>query len=319
MNRTALCIKMLMYLKANGLTNTKTLAEVLETNPRNIREYKNELITAGYDIQEVKGRYGGYFLNEEGIFPSLRLSEQEMESVANAWQYVKSQQGFDSTIFNEAAIKILNTSKDTDVQSQIHLIGTPDVALSDKERSMLHLLLEARRECKMVRLTYRDAFGDELKEASTFILYPYEICLWNNAFNHAYYCVGYKQNTYDHPRTYRISDMRMMDVEVLDQKFSRDRDFHIERYVSKTSLFKSAPTRVTVKVKSENVMHDTYWGYNVTKEEEFVYAFDVEDLYTFYSQIFFKRDSIEILGPANVRSAYIEDCKKILKKYGESL
>ncbi len=316
MNRTALCIKMLMYLKANGLTNTKTLASVLETNPRNIREYKNELITAGYDIQEVKGRYGGYFLNEEDVFPALQLTQDEIKSVQHVWNVIKNQQALDSDHFENAMVKVLNTSKDTNYSNQIHLIGIPDVALSDHERKMLHTLLKARQEERMVRLTYRDAFGDELKEAKTFILYPYEVCLWNNAFNHAYYVMGYKQNTYDHPRTYRISDLRMLECELLDTKFVRDTDFHIERYVSSYSLIKRAPTRVCVRVKSENVMHDTYWGTNVEQMDKDVYSFEVEDLFIFYSQIFFKRNSIEILEPKDVRNAYKDTLKEIMEMYG---
>ena len=57
MNRTSLCLQMLMLLKARGKMNTKELASALETNPRNIREFKKDLITAGYNIQEQKGRY----------------------------------------------------------------------------------------------------------------------------------------------------------------------------------------------------------------------------------------------------------------------
>ena len=48
--------------------NTFELAKELETNPRNIREFKKELVTAGYNIQEVKGRYGGYYLDEDCLF-----------------------------------------------------------------------------------------------------------------------------------------------------------------------------------------------------------------------------------------------------------
>ena len=44
MNRTSLCIRMLLILKANATKqspiNSKELAQALEVNPRNIREYK---------------------------------------------------------------------------------------------------------------------------------------------------------------------------------------------------------------------------------------------------------------------------------------
>ncbi len=44
MNRTNLCIRMLQLLKARGKMNTTQLASELEVNPRNIREFKKELV-----------------------------------------------------------------------------------------------------------------------------------------------------------------------------------------------------------------------------------------------------------------------------------
>lgn len=58
MNRAALCIKMLKILKSRDIVSTAELAELLKTNPRNIREFRKELEAAGYHIEEKRGRYG---------------------------------------------------------------------------------------------------------------------------------------------------------------------------------------------------------------------------------------------------------------------
>ena len=81
MNRCALTIRMLMILRARGTkypVSTRVLAQELETNPRNIREFKKELVTAGFNIIEKKGPYGGYMLDEEQLMPVTRLTEEEM-------------------------------------------------------------------------------------------------------------------------------------------------------------------------------------------------------------------------------------------------
>ena len=57
MFRTALCIKMLMILFTRDVVSIKELSEELETNPRNIPEYRKELEAAGYPIETVSGRY----------------------------------------------------------------------------------------------------------------------------------------------------------------------------------------------------------------------------------------------------------------------
>ena len=104
MNRSAICIKMLMLLKARGKMNTLELAKELETNPRNIREFKKELVTAGYNIQEVKGRYGGYYLDEDCLFPSLKLTKDEIDALNESRGIVDSHPEF----VGRVQIKILN-------------------------------------------------------------------------------------------------------------------------------------------------------------------------------------------------------------------
>ena len=42
MNRTALCIRMLALLKVRGRMRIDEIAEALETNPRNVREFRKE-------------------------------------------------------------------------------------------------------------------------------------------------------------------------------------------------------------------------------------------------------------------------------------
>lgn len=77
MNRTNLCIRMLQLLKARGKMNTTQLATELEVNPRNIREFKKELVLAGYNVEEVKGRYGGYILNDKYDLPVTIFSDEQ--------------------------------------------------------------------------------------------------------------------------------------------------------------------------------------------------------------------------------------------------
>ena len=67
MNRTALCIRMLALLKVRGRMRIDEIAEALETNPRNVREFRKELEIAGYPIIQTTGRYGGYQLDTSAV------------------------------------------------------------------------------------------------------------------------------------------------------------------------------------------------------------------------------------------------------------
>lgn len=68
MNRTGKCIKMLMLLKKNEKMSSKDLSLALNTNPRNIREYRKELEEAGFEFQIIPGHNGGYQLLNPNIY-----------------------------------------------------------------------------------------------------------------------------------------------------------------------------------------------------------------------------------------------------------
>ena len=65
MSKTSLSIQMLEILYSRGIVGIAELARLLDTNPRNIPEYKKVLEEAGYVIDTVPGRYGGYVLNKK--------------------------------------------------------------------------------------------------------------------------------------------------------------------------------------------------------------------------------------------------------------
>ena len=81
MSKTSLCIRMLGILYSRDIVSVSELADLLETNPRNIPEYKKELEAAGYYIESYPGRYGGYSLEKSMLFPTVRLTEKEKDGL----------------------------------------------------------------------------------------------------------------------------------------------------------------------------------------------------------------------------------------------
>ncbi len=77
MGKTALCIRMLELLNIGRIFKVTELASLLETNPRNIIEYKRELEETGYYISSIPGRYGGYKLDSNTLIPVLHLNNEE--------------------------------------------------------------------------------------------------------------------------------------------------------------------------------------------------------------------------------------------------
>lgn len=312
MNRTSLCIRMLLILKANATKqnpiNSKELAQALEVNPRNIREYKRELITAGYNIQEIKGRYGGYYLDETSIFPALRLDKQEEQALLEAKHFIQTQQFEKKSNFNSAVDKLLNSSRDMNLIFPIYM-DDPNIQMSKKELSMLHTVQDALEMNHSIELTYQ---AKRQQASETYLVDPYELIHYHDA----YYVLGYNHTRQDY-RMYRFSSERMKKVVCSEKRFTRDVDFHVEAHIGKNSLIKGEFYRVTVWVSPAilRLFKEAYWGLDFREEEENIYSFLVEDLYLLYRQLFSFGKDIRILSPEQIVNEYQERLVSTLRNY----
>lgn len=312
MNRTSLCIRMLLILKANATKqspiNSKELAQALEVNPRNIREYKRELITAGYNIQEIKGRYGGYYLDETSIFPALRLDKQEEQALLEAKHFIQTQQFEKKSSFNSAVDKVLNSSRDMNLIFPIYM-DDPNIQMSKKELSMLHTVQDALEMNHSIELTYQ---AKRQQASETYLVDPYELIHYHDA----YYVLGYNHTRQDY-RMYRFSSERMKKVVCSEKRFTRDVDFHVEAHIGKNSLIKGEFYRVTVWVSPAilRLFKEAYWGLDFREEEENIYSFLVEDLYLLYRQLFSFGKDIRILSPEQIVNEYQERLVSTLRNY----
>lgn len=312
MNRTSLCIRMLLILKANATKqnpiNSKELAQALEVNPRNIREYKRELITAGYNIQEIKGRYGGYYLDETSIFPALRLDKQEEQALLEAKHFIQTQQFEKKSNFNSAVNKVLNSSRDMNLIFPIYM-DDPNIQMSKKELSMLHTVQDALEMNHSIELTYQ---AKRQQVSETYLVDPYELIHYHDA----YYVLGYNHTRQDY-RMYRFSSERMKKVVCSEKRFTRDVDFHVEAHIGKNSLIKGEFYRVTVWVSPAilRLFKEAYWGLDFREEEENIYSFLVEDLYLLYRQLFSFGKDIRILSPEQIVNEYQERLVSTLRNY----
>ena len=312
MNRTSLCIRMLLILKANATKqnpiNSKELAQALEVNPRNIREYKRELITAGYNIQEIKGRYGGYYLDETSIFPALRLDKQEEQALLEAKHFIQTQQFEKKSSFNSVVDKVLNSSRDMNLIFPIYM-DDPNIQMSKKELSMLHTVQDALEMNHSIELTYQ---AKRQQASETYLVDPYELIHYHDA----YYVLGYNHTRQDY-RMYRFSSERMKKVVCSEKRFTRDVDFHVEAHIGKNSLIKGEFYRVTVWVSPAilRLFKEAYWGLDFREEEENIYSFLVEDLYLLYRQLFSFGKDIRILSPEQIVNEYQERLVSTLRNY----
>ncbi len=228
MNRTALCIRMLQLLKARGRMQIHELAAALETNPRNVREFRKELETAGYEIVQTRGRYGGYELAGELLLPALAFTQQEEQALREAASYLEANPQFHHGEALRCALdKLLATRVDN--VAATYVFAKPPT-LSEQMQTFIDRCTQAIQRRKSVRITYR-TLSDQTPY--TILIHPYELLYYQGAC----YCLAYSLKAHDY-RLFRFSDQRMFAFEMQPQGFERAADFVLEKYIGENGLIK---------------------------------------------------------------------------------
>lgn len=246
MNRSSLCIKMLQILNAHDFVTTKELAERLETNPRNIIEFKKELEVAGYVIESVKGRYGGYRLVDKAELPMIRLSESEKQAMNDAYSYLSNHSDFlNMSEYTRAYEKIKSSITFSNNTSDIFFHENTQ-KVEDEVKEMIQICEKGKKENLAVLFEYRSLRSDEYQNVE---FCPYEIM----NIQGDYYCIGYSKSKHDF-RIYKFSNARMRNMKCINKKFTKDIDFNVNAYIGKSGLMKDEVIEAEFIITGKNAI-----------------------------------------------------------------
>ena len=227
MNKTASCIKLIQILYGiDDYVNTKTLAELLDTNPRNIREYFKELESVGYVIDSSKGLYGGYRILKSDMLPQVSLSKEETDCLNNLVNNLDED-------YTDKALLISIIGKFLSSNNQV---VTP-LRMIDRFKSNMELddikyrydiLKEAIEEQYKIQISYLN-FNDK---ESTHIIYPYKLFIYNGC----YFVLAYNEIKDDY-LFYKLD--RISAISNLKNRFSKDNDFSLNDYLDEFGIKKN--------------------------------------------------------------------------------
>ena len=321
MNRSALVIKMLNYLYANGRNkpvSREELASFLETNPRNILEFKKEIETAGYLIESVRGKEGGYMLKEDGIFPSLALSEEEKQAIDQVLTYLKKQSNFEAlTIFEEAMYKCKAKQFHLAKENRTIYLEESRKRLNEHENQMLKNIQYAKNIQKEITCLYVKGNSKDFEKR---ILRPYEIIV--NAEGFYVLAEDLTPKKMHKIKLFKITEERMQEVVITNKNFSRDPEFKVSKYIGEYALMKDAyevklkisglSARLVNEQEIENTI-EKYWS-----EEALIIRFVMEGKYRLKNFILSLGSDCEVLEPASLKEEIIEELNTSLELYKKS-
>lgn len=90
MGKVGNAMLMLVYLKSGRLYKIEELAERLGVRGRQVRYYREQLEQAGFEIQSIKGRYGGYRLVGHTAGCEHVFSQEELKALGTVIESVPS-------------------------------------------------------------------------------------------------------------------------------------------------------------------------------------------------------------------------------------
>ena len=228
MGKAEMCIRMLQILNTGRVYKISELAALLDTNPRNIIEYKKELdevsgsCEGGFYIDTIPGRNGGYKLNGNAVIPALKLLKNEKEALVEGYEYLLNKADFmkkeDAT---RAFAKVLsNIQFDKEEQEKLIVVDKYQLTMDEKDiKERYDFIEDAIKQKRVIEIEYMSLKNGFKKH----ILHPYKLIIYNNSW-------FFLALNPEEGEVWSFKVNRVINYKMLDKKFTVWKGFKAEDY-----------------------------------------------------------------------------------------
>ena len=306
-------LRMLAILRSRRKVTRKELAEELEVGIREITRYKEALEYAGVTITEVKGRYGGYILENKDYLLNLQLSNLEELSLIKAKEYLKDQGLHFYNDLSSAVekIKAVKPKVNEDIHEEIYSKGIKIRANHEEESNKWLTINDGIINSKKIRITYTNSNG----EASDRVIHPYRLYTYYGSN----YFVGFCEDKQE-LRQFKL--VRTKSIELLNEKFDKQ-NFDLKEYLGQTiGIFKDKSYNIKLKIDYPYAQgfKEYHWVDNEEVEDHIeegfiIYRATVEGKTQVIPWIMGMGTSCEVLEPLDLKEDIIAAFEEVLNKY----
>ena len=306
-------LRMLAILRSRKKVTRKELAEELEVDIRQITRYKEDLEYAGVTITEIKGRYGGYILENKDYLLNLELSDKESLALSKTKDYLKDQ---GLHFYNDLSsaiekIKAINPKDNNYNSESIYSKGIKIKANHEEESEKWLTINDGIINNRKVRIKYMDSKGCCTER----IVQPYKLYTYYGSN----YFIG-KCEERNELRQFKL--VRIKNIELLEERFIKD-DFDINEYLKNSiGLFKDKTYKIKLKITYPYAMG--FKEYSWTEEESIedyiekgylIYNATVEGKTEVIPWIMGMGTACTVLEPLELKDDIIKAYKEILNQY----
>ena len=263
MSKTSQCIELLKILYSRSrIVGINELADILETNPRNIPEYVNELRSCGYEIKTVHGRYGGYLLERHGTFPTLKLTDTEREGLMVGYEYLLARNDFmRKADFSKAMGKITTAilSRNMDNMDVSVIYRYPDFIDEQELTCRYRTIEQCIKEKRKLLIEYKS--NDNVIRRR--VIHPYKLYMYNNSWFTIAYC-----ETRERFLFFKL--IRMVRYEILHERFRRLHAYIERDYLDEYGMKNGDWHEVKLKFTGRHAMFAGEYRYGKNQKVEYV-------------------------------------------------
>ena len=221
MGKTSLCIQMLEILNTGRQYQIGELAALLDTNPRNIIEYRKELQECGYYIISVPGVYGGYYLDKSHVIPSIKLTDNEKDIISEGIAYINSRNDYpNKTDFMKCMGRVMSSIEHNFVEDPLVINHYPLIMDEVEIKERYNKLQEAIKYKNVVKIKYES----QKKKEQEYIYHPYELFMYNNSW----FVIGWNENI-NNVTYLRLN--RINSIEIINKKFKIWKSYNRNNYL----------------------------------------------------------------------------------------
>ncbi len=308
MNRTALAIRMLLILKTRKFIKKAELAQLLETNPRNIIELKKELETAGYQIEASHGPYGGYRLIDVTLFPLASLDQQERRALLDAAPFLlTNNEPLFTDDFKNALQKLVANETRDDTISIESGIGWQLAISKETIQQYLSILSSAILSRKRVEMTYKP----QNRASKHYVIEPRELVqvhgLWYVL------CQDPRRELI----TYKVN--RIEQLKITEKTFRLDEDFYAKKAVTPYGHNVSDPLKCVFRIRNREYLTEYVFGENQQidwiGDDEFILSVDLRGDFSIMQFVLQLGSDCEVLEPEALRNKIGDEIEKMNRIY----
>lgn len=312
MNKSASCIKLIQILQGRDeYLNTNDLAELLDTNPRNIREYFKELEVLGYEILSKKGLYGGYKLSKTSTLPSINFSPEEEQDLNTIRDYLKEN---NDPLYE----KYVNIIGKVEASREQNKLITPlkmvdkfpvdvDIDLIEKIYNDFRYAINNKLKCEITYISQSD-------KLTSHVVHPYKLFVYNGN----YFLLGFTElrNDFAYFKLHKINS-----IYVTNNNYEPQEEFNELNYLDEFGVKQRDPyLRYELRISNLNqVLKDKLFGKNqkikIIDERNLILSFDSQNKKAVMAFALSLAENCEVLAPESLKEDIKLSIEKMRGKY----